>query len=43
MENLLDLKQITAFYAKTKDLIKETKDSYEEINLQDDYTENCWN
>ena len=33
MENLLDLKQITAFYAKTKDLIKETKDSYEEVNL----------
>lgn len=25
MENLLDLKQITAFYAKTKDLIKDTK------------------
>ena len=33
MENLLDLKQITAFYAKTKDLIKEAKDSYEEVNL----------
>ena len=33
MENLLDLKQITAFYAKTKDLIKETKDSYEDVNL----------
>ena len=30
MENLLDLKQITAFYAKTKDLIKETKKSLTE-------------
>ena len=31
--DFLDLKQITAFYAKTKDLIKEAKDSYEEVNL----------
>lgn len=34
MENLLDLKQITAFYAATKGFIKETKKELEEVNIK---------